>query len=232
MYNAQAKKTKVLIVDDDVNICKLVSLYLAKDEILSDSCHDGETALQKLADGSYDVVLFDIMMPGMDGLATLTELRKFSDVPVIVLSARGEPMDKISGLDKGADDYLAKPFEPQELIARIKAVLRRLKPSGSEPKKRIELFNLVIDLSDYTVQLDGLRVDMPPKEIELLYMLASKPTHVFTRENLLDGIWGVGYVGDPRTVDVHIKRVREKLGDNKHWKLTTVWGVGYKIDVF
>ena len=133
MYNAQAKKTKVLIVDDDVNICKLVSLYLAKDEILSDSCHDGETALQKLADGSYDVVLLDIMMPGMDGLATLTELRKFSDVPVIVLSARGEPMDKISGLDKGADDYLAKPFEPQELIARIKAVLRRLKPSGSEP---------------------------------------------------------------------------------------------------
>lgn len=232
MYNTQKNKVKVLIVDDDENICKLLSLYLEKDDFETVFCHDGETALSRLADSSFDVVLLDIMMPGIDGLTVLAELRKFSDIPVIVLSARGEPMDKISGLDRGADDYIAKPFEPQELIARIKAVLRRLKTTSTTPKKRVELFNLTIDLSDYKVMLNGERIDMPPKEIELLYTLANKPMHVFTRENLLDSVWGANYGGDPRTVDVHIKRVREKLGDNPHWKLTTVWGVGYKIDVF
>lgn len=224
------EKTNVLIVDDDENICQLLALYLSKDGLNSIICNDGESALAKLREQSFDVVLLDLMMPGIDGFETLTRLREFSNVPVIMLSARGEPMDKISGLDHGADDYITKPFEPQELIARIRAVLRRIKPTGEV--KRVELFNLVVNISDFTVTLNDERVDMPPKEIELLYTLVKTPMHVFTRDDLLKAIWGQNYSGDPRTVDVHIKRVREKLGDNPHWKLTTVWGVGYKIDVF
>ncbi len=221
---------KALIVDDDDNICQLVSLYLQKDGFITEVCHDGESALAKLRNEKYDVMLLDLMMPGLDGFETLTQLRKFSNIPVIMLSACGEPMDKISGLDHGADDYITKPFEPQELIARIRAVLRRFKPV--EEVKRVELFNLTVNITDFTVTLDGERVDMPPKEIELLYTLAKTPMHVFTRDDLLKEIWGQNYAGDSRTVDVHIKRVREKLGDNPHWKLTTVWGVGYKIEVF
>ncbi|MCM1367364.1 MAG: response regulator transcription factor [Roseburia sp.] len=224
------KTIKILMVDDDKNICQLLSLYLDKDGFDAEFCFNGEDALSKLRDRKYDVVLLDVMMPGIDGFETLSALRKFSNVPVIMLSARGEPLDKISGLERGADDYITKPFEPQELIARIRAVLRRFKPS--EEVKRIDLFNLSVNLTDFTVTLDGEKVDMPPKEIELLYTLVKTPMHVFTRDDLLKSVWGQSYDGNSRTVDVHIKRVREKLGDNPHWRLTTVWGIGYKIEVF
>ena len=225
------KNVKILIVDDDKNICKLISLYLEKDGFVTQSCNGGEPAIDLLKRGDFGLVLLDIMMPGMDGFETLENIRKFSDVPVVMLSARGEPMDKISGLDRGADDYITKPFEPQELIARIRAILRRSKPTSDEVKS-VRLFNLSVNLTDFTVALDGERLDMPPKEIELLYTLVKTPTHVFTRDDLLKAVWGQNYNGDSRTVDVHIKRIREKLGDNPHWNLTTVWGVGYKIDVF
>lgn len=227
----KAKKYKVLMIDDDENICQLLSLYLEKDGFTADFAHDGATGLETARNNAYDVIILDIMMPVMDGFETLKNLRQFSDIPVIMLSARGEPMDKISGFDCGADDYITKPFEPQELIARIKAILRRAKPQAEQPK-RVDLFNLSVDLSDFTVTRDGEKLDMPPKEIELLYTLVKTPMHVFTRDDLLKTIWGENYTGDPRTVDVHIKRVREKLGDNAHWKLTTVWGIGYKIEVF
>lgn len=221
---------KILIVDDDENICQLISIYLKKDGLEPEIHNDGESALRRLREAAFDLVLLDIMMPGIDGYETLKRLREFSNIPVIMLSARGEPSDKISGLDYGADDYITKPFEPQELVARIHAILRRTKPV--EKIKRVELFNLVVNISDFTVTLDGERLDMPPKEIELLYTLAKTPMRVFTRDELLKSIWGQSYAGDSRTVDVHVKRVREKLGDNPHWKLTTVWGVGYKIEVF
>lgn len=223
-------KPKVLMIDDDEHICQLVALYLNRDGFSTEYCHNGDVALDMLGKGKFDAVLLDVMMPGKSGFEVLTELRKSCDVPVIMLSARGEPMDKITGLDRGADDYITKPFEPQELIARLKAVLRRSNKTDSV--KRVDLFNLSVDLTDFTVTLNGERVDMPPKEIELLYMLVKTPMHVFTRDDLLKAIWGHGYSGDSRTVDVHIKRVREKLGDNPHWRLTTVWGVGYKIEVF
>lgn len=222
-------KYRVLIVDDDENICRLIELYLHSDGFDTDICHDGETALSMLRQSKYNVVILDVMMPGIDGFETLSLLRKFSEIPVIMLSARGEAGDRISGLDCGADDYITKPFEPQELIARIKAVLRR--SQKPEDSKTVTLFNLKVNLSEFTVTLDGNRVDMPPKEIELLYMLAKTPMRVFTREDLLKSIWGQDYSGDSRTVDVHIKRVREKLGDNPRWRLTTVWGVGYKMEV-
>ncbi len=223
-------KVKVIIIDDDENICQLIALYLDKDGFEPDFYHDGESGLAALRANRYDVVLLDVMMPGIDGFETLKELREFSNIPVIMLSARGDPMDKISGLDYGADDYITKPFEPQELIARIRAVLRRIKPPAEI--KKVDLFNLSVNIENFTVTLNGVNLDMPPKEIELLYTLAKTPMHVFTRDDLLKQIWGQNYTGDPRTVDVHIKRVREKLGDNAHWKLTTVWGVGYKIEVF
>ncbi|MCH5157660.1 MAG: response regulator transcription factor [Clostridiales bacterium] len=222
-------KTKVIIIDDDENICQLIALYLDKDGFAVDYYHDGETGLSVLRENKHDVLLLDIMMPGIDGFETLKELRTFSNIPVIMLSARGEPMDKISGLDCGADDYITKPFDPQELIARIRAVLRRIKPKSD---KKIDLFNLSVNIDNFTVTLDGNIVDMPPKEIELLYTLVKTPMHVFTRDDLLKQVWGQNYNGDSRTVDVHIKRIREKLGDNPHWRLTTVWGVGYKIEVF
>lgn len=228
MSNSQ-NKIKVIIIDDDENICQLIALYLDKDGFTADIYHDGETGLSVLKENSYDVVLLDIMMPGIDGFETLKEIRAFSNIPVIMLSARGDPMDKISGLDYGADDYITKPFEPQELIARIRAVLRRIKPQTKN--KKIDLFNLSVNIDNFTVALNGVNIDMPPKEIELLYTLVKTPMHVFTRDDLLKQIWGQNYTGDSRTVDVHIKRIREKLGDNPHWKLTTVWGVGYKIEV-
>lgn len=223
------KKNRILMVDDDEHICQLLGLYLERDGFDAEFCHDGDTALARLSANTFDAVVLDVMMPGPDGFEVLSELRKFSNVPVIMLSARGEPTDRISGLNRGADDYITKPFEPQELIARIRAVLRRFKPT--DDTKNVTLFNLNVNLADFTVTLNGEKVDMPPKEIELLFMLAKTPMHVFTREELLKSIWGQNYSGDSRTVDVHIKRVREKLGDNQHWRLTTVWGVGYKIEV-
>lgn len=230
MDSIEKQNSSLLMVDDDEHICQLIALYLEHDGFSVEVCHNGEDALSKLNVKAYDAVLLDVMMPGMDGLEVLTELRKFSAVPVIMLSARGEPMDRISGLDRGADDYVAKPFEPQELLARLRAVLRRMKPA--EEVKRVDLFNLSVNLTDFSVTLGGQKIDMPPKEIELLYMLAKTPMRVFTRDELLKEIWTNGYSGDSRTVDVHIKRIREKLGDNQHWRLTTVWGVGYKIEVY
>lgn len=229
MENVKNRK-RILVVDDDENICKLLELYLVKDGFYVDICNDGESALAAVKKEIYDALILDVMMPGPDGFEVLTTLRKTSDVPVIMLSARGQSADRVTGLYKGADDYIAKPFEPQELIARLRAVLRRSKPS--DIVKSVTLFNLVVNITDFTVTLDGKKVDMPPKEIELLYMLVKTPMHVFTRDDLLNKIWGQGYSGDSRTVDVHIKRIREKLGDNAHWSLTTVWGVGYKIEVF
>lgn len=223
-------KTKILIIDDDANICQLISLYLSKEGYVTDVCHDGESGISKVANNDYGAVLLDIMMPGIDGFETLKRMREFSDVPVIMLSALGEPSDKINGLDCGADDYITKPFEPQELVARVRARLRRVKPAAAT--KKIDLFNLSVNLDDFSVMLNGEKLDMPPKEIELLYTLVKTPMHVFTRDDLLKSVWGENYSGDPRTVDVHIKRVREKLGDNPHWRLTTVWGIGYKIEVF
>ncbi|MBD5131719.1 MAG: response regulator transcription factor [Clostridiales bacterium] len=226
------EKTKILIADDDDHISSLVALYLESNGYDTCVCSNGEAALAKLTEIDFDAAILDVMMPGMSGFEVLSELRKTSNVPVIMLSARGEANDKITGLDYGADDYLTKPFEPQELIARLKAVLRRANTASAKEVKQVELFNLIVNISDFTVTLNGERIDMPPKEIELLYMLVKTPMHVFTRDDLLKEIWGQKYSGDSRTVDVHIKRVREKLGDNPHWKLTTVWGVGYKIDVF
>lgn len=225
----QKKSNRILIVDDDENICRLLTLYLERNGFAVECRHDGEAALLLLSETEFDAIVLDVMMPVLNGFEVLTEFRKTSNVPVIMLSARGEPTDRISGLDCGADDYLTKPFEPQELIARIRAVLRRVKPQ--EAGKSVTLFNLTVRLSDFTVTLNGERIDMPPKEIELLYLLVKTPMHVFTRDDLYKAIWGQRS-SDSRTVDVHIKRVREKLGNNPHWRLTTVWGVGYKIEVF
>ena len=220
---------KILIVDDDVNICQLINLYLVKEGYTTSICHNGQDALDIISKQPYDLMLLDIMMPGMDGFETLAEVRKILNIPVILLSARGEPMDKISGLDLGADDYVTKPFEAQELIARIKALLRRSQPATPQ-NSDITIGNLFISLSNYIVKTDGKKIEMPPKEIELLYYLASNPGRVFTREQLLSEVWGAGYSGDTRTVDVHVKRIREKLGNNPDWRLDTVWGVGYKFE--
>lgn len=223
---------KILIVDDDVNICQLLNLYLVKEGYKTAICNNGQDALNEIAKQRYDIMLLDIMMPGMDGLETLAQVRKTYNIPVILLSARGEPMDKINGLDLGADDYVTKPFEPQELISRIKALLRRSQPSTvSQQKPDITIGNLFISLTNYIVKTDDNKIEMPPKEIELLYYLASNPMRVFTREQLLTQVWGSGYKGDTRTVDVHVKRIREKLGSGSSWRLDTVWGVGYKFEI-
>ncbi len=223
---------KILIVDDDVNICQLLNLYLVKEGYTTFICHNGQDAIKEINAREYDIMLLDIMMPGMDGFETLSEIRKTVNIPVILLSARGEPMDKISGLDLGADDYVTKPFEPQELISRIKALLRRSQGIGlaANLTPDLSIGNLFVSLANYIVKIDGKKVEMPPKEIELLYYLASNPMRVFTREQLLDHVWGVGYKGDARTVDVHVKRIREKLGNGTNWQLDTVWGVGYKFE--
>ncbi len=222
---------KILIVDDDDNICQLLNLYLIKEGYRTHICNNGKAAVKQLAEEDFNVVLLDIMMPGMDGYETLTAVRKFSNVPVILVSAKGEPMDKISGLDCGADDYVTKPFEPQELISRIKAVLRRTQPTENTDMLDIRIGNLFISRGNYIVKVNDVKVEMPPKEIELLYYLAKNPMRVFTREQLLEKVWGEEYKGDSRTVDVHIKRIREKLGLGTNWSLVTVWSVGYKFEV-
>ncbi|MDR2202352.1 MAG: response regulator transcription factor [Clostridiales bacterium] len=224
---------KILIVDDDVNICQLLNLYLVKEGYTTFICHNGKDAIKQIIEQTYDIVLLDIMMPEMDGFETLSNIRKFSNIPVILLSAKGEPMDKISGLDIGADDYVTKPFEPQELISRIKALLRRTQSSPAiQPNSDLTIGNLYVSLTNYIVKVNDKKVDMPPKEIELVYHLASNPVRVYTREQLLAQVWGVSYKGDTRTVDVHIKRIREKLGQGVGWRLDTVWGVGYKFELF
>ncbi|MCI9619357.1 MAG: response regulator transcription factor [Dorea sp.] len=230
-------KQKILIVDDDENIAELISLYLTKECFDTMMVYDGEKAL--IAQETYqpNLILLDLMLPGIDGYQVCREIRAKSAVPIIMLSAKGEVFDKVLGLELGADDYIMKPFDSKELVARVKAVLRRYQAipkaeTAREDKgKCVEYPGISINLTNYSVLVDGLRVDMPPKELELLYFLASSPNQVFTREQLLDQIWGYEYIGDTRTVDVHIKRLREKIKDHGSWGISTVWGIGYKFEV-
>ena len=229
-------KQKILIVDDDENIAELISLYLTKECYDTKMVHDGEEALYAFDSYQPNLVLLDLMLPGIDGYQVCREIRTKSNTPIIMLSAKGEVFDKVLGLELGADDYIIKPFDSKEMVARVKAVLRRYQPLKEEstptPKMKIVSYpGITINLTNYAVTVDGINVDMPPKELELLYFLASSPNQVFTREQLLDQIWGYEYIGDTRTVDVHIKRLREKIKDHSTWKLSTVWGIGYKFEV-
>ena len=231
-----AVKQKILIVDDDANIAELISLYLLKECYDTKIVEDGESALREFKTYQPNLILLDLMLPGIDGYQVCREIRTQSNVPIIMLSAKGEVFDKVLGLELGADDYIIKPFDSKELVARVKAVLRRyqvMKPEKAEPEiKCVEYPDLVINLTNYSVMYYGQIIDMPPKELELLYFLASSPNQVFTREQLLDNIWGYEYLGDTRTVDVHVKRLREKIKDHTNWAITTVWGIGYKFDEF
>lgn len=230
-------KTKILIVDDDNNIAELISLYLTKECYDTKIVNDGEEALVAFEQYNPNMILLDLMLPGIDGYQVCREVRTKSNVPIIMLSAKGEIFDKVLGLELGADDYIMKPFDSKELVARVKAVLRRyqpIKPVTATPAtaaKCVEYPDLTINLSNYSVIYNGKQVDMPPKELELLYFLASSPNQVFTREQLLDHIWGYEYIGDTRTVDVHVKRLREKINDHEAWQIATVWGIGYKFEV-
>ncbi|MBQ7616252.1 MAG: response regulator transcription factor [Butyrivibrio sp.] len=228
-------KQKILIVDDDNNIAELISLYLVKECFETKICNDGETAINTFDTFKPNLVLLDLMLPGIDGYQVCREIRTKSQVPIIMLSAKGEVFDKVLGLEMGADDYMEKPFDSKELVARVKAVLRRFKPQVQEVQesndKVVRYPDLEINMTNYSVTYMGERVDMPPKELELLYFLAASPNHVYTREQLLDQIWGYEYIGDTRTVDVHIKRLREKLSDHDNWRLATIWGIGYKFEV-
>ena len=229
-----ASKQKIMIVDDDNNIAELISLYLTKECFECLIVNDGEEALKKFVSFQPNLILLDLMLPGIDGYQVCREIRQKSNVPIIMLSAKGEIFDKVLGLELGADDYMIKPFDSKELVARVKAVLRRFQPSVSPSPvngKYVEYPDLVINLTNYSVQYYGKNIDMPPKELELLYFLASSPNQVFTREQLLDHIWGYEYIGDTRTVDVHIKRLREKIKDHRYWSISTVWGIGYKFEV-
>ena len=230
-----AAKQKILIVDDDNNIAELISLYLTKECFDTKIVNDGEEALIAFDQYNPNLNLLDLMLPGIDGYQVCREVRAKANVPIIMLSAKGEIFDKVLGLELGADDYIMKPFDSKELVARVKAVLRRYQPLKSEETvsdvKCVKYTDLVINLSNYSVIYMGKPVDMPPKELELLYFLASSPNQVFTREQLLDHIWGYEYIGDTRTVDVHVKRLREKIKDHANWSLSTVWGIGYKFEV-
>lgn len=230
-----AVKQRILIVDDDNNIAELISLYLTKECFETMIVNDGESALSVLDTFKPNLILLDLMLPGIDGYQVCREVRAKGQTPIIMLSAKGEIFDKVLGLELGADDYMEKPFDSKELVARAKAVLRRYKNNpvvteGSK-EKYVEFPDLSINLTNYSVVYMGKIVDMPPKELELLYFLASSPNHVFTREQLLDQIWGYEYIGDTRTVDVHIKRLREKINDHSAWKISTIWGIGYKFEV-
>ena len=233
-----ADKQRILIVDDDASIAELISLYLNKECFDTKCVEDGEEALRAFDSYRPDLVLLDLMLPGMDGYQVCRELRKRSDTPVIMLSAKGEVFDKVLGLELGADDYVIKPFDSKELVARVKAVLRRYPKrsaagagASGQVGDFVEYPDLIVNLTNYSVLYKGHTVDMPPKELELLYFLAASPNQVFTREQLLDHIWGYEYLGDTRTVDVHIKRLREKLSDTDAWAISTVWGIGYKFEV-
>lgn len=223
---------KILIVDDDVNIVELIRLYFQKEGFDTITAHNGSRALELFKEEAPSLVILDIMMPEMDGWQVCREMRRMSNIPIIMLTAKGETFDKVLGLELGADDYMVKPFDTKELVARVKAVLRRSETKATQTTKEIVYPNLTINLSNYELKLSANIIEIPPKELELLYFLASNPNRVFTREQLLEEVWGFDYFGDSRTVDVHIKRLREKLeGIDGNWQLKTVWGVGYKFEV-
>ena len=226
------EKTKILIVDDEKHIAELISLYLTKEGFETREVYDGRKAMDEFYSFKPELVLLDLMLPGVDGYQICTTIRKNSDVPIIMLTARSDTFDKVLGLEMGADDYIVKPFEPKEMVARVKAVLRRYEKSETkEDDKTVSFDNLKISLNDYTVIYHGESLSFPPKELELLYFLAENKNQVFTREQLLDKIWGYEYVGDSRTVDFHIKRIREKLNKgDENWSIKTVHGVGYKFE--
>lgn len=223
---------KILIVDDDLNICELLRLYIEKDGFSTVIANDGNEALALFEKENPDLVMLDIMLPGLDGWQVCREIRKTSQCPIIMLTAKGEVFDKILGLELGADDYVVKPFEAKEVVARIRAVLRRTGKTDAPQIKEVKWDKLSINLTNYELKVNGVQIDTPPKEMELLYHLASNPNRVFTRDQLLDEVWGFDYYGDSRTVDVHVKRLREKIdGTSSQWELKTVWGVGYKFEV-
>lgn len=232
-----AGKQKILIVDDDENIAELIGLYMTKECFETKICGDGESALEEVQKFSPDIILLDIMLPGKDGYQVCREVRMTKKTPIIMLSAKGEVFDKVLGLELGADDYMEKPFDSKELVARVKAVLRRSENQSTEERvssedvEEVSYTDLVINKTNYSVIYQGSRLDMPPKELELLYFLAATPNHVYTRDQLLESIWGYDYTGDTRTVDVHIKRLREKVNDHAEWRIATIWGVGYKFEV-
>lgn len=223
---------KVLIADDDNNISELIKVYFEKDGFTTVVARDGKQAVELFKSEAPAIVILDVMMPEMDGWQVCREIRRVSNIPIIMLTAKGETFDKVLGLELGADDYMVKPFDPKELIARVKAVLRRSDTKEASTEKELVFPNLVINLTNYELKINGSIVEIPPKELELLYFLASNPNRVFTREQLLEEVWGFDYFGESRTVDVHIKRLREKLdGVDGNWSLKTVWGVGYKFEV-
>lgn len=223
---------KVLIVDDDQNICELLRLYIEKEGFDTKIANDGKAALEAFESYNPDLIMLDIMLPELDGWQVCREIRKKSQCPIIMLTAKSEVFDKVLGLELGADDYVVKPFEAKEIVARIKAVLRRSGTNDEDEVKEVSYDKLTINLTNYELRVNGVQVDTPPKEMELIYHLASNPNRVFSRDELLDQVWGFDYYGDSRTVDVHVKRLREKLeGVSDKWELKTVWGVGYKFDV-
>ena len=222
---------KILVVDDDLNICELLRLYLTKEGYNVVIVNDGAAAVTAFQEESPNLVLLDIMLPKLDGWQVCREIRKFSDTPIIMLTAKGEVFDRVLGLELGADDYVVKPFDTKEIVARIKAVLRRSASSVAEEIKEVHYDKLSINLTKYELKVAGVQIDTPPKEMELIFHLAKSPNRVFTRDQLLDEVWGYDYYGDSRTVDVHVKRLREKLeGVSDKWELRTVWGVGYKFE--
>lgn len=226
-----SSKTKVLIIDDDVNICELIRLYMEKDGYETKAVYNGLKGIETFKEYAPSIVILDVMLPGADGWQVCREIRKVSTIPIIMLTAKGETFDKVLGLELGADDYMVKPFEPKELVARVKAVLRRYEHRDVDVHE-VVYPNLVINKSNYLVRLGGKELELPPKELELLFFLASNPNKVFTREQLLEHVWGFDFYGDSRTVDVHIKRLREKIElESQIWQLKTVWGVGYKFEV-
>lgn len=225
-------KYKILIVDDDINICELLRLYLEKDGFETIVANDGEQAVDYATRYTPDLILLDIMLPRLDGWQVCRQIRKTLDTPIIMLTAKGETFDKILGLELGADDYVTKPFDTKEVIARVKAVLRRTNDNEKNNVQEVKFNKLKINLTNYELEVDGKIIDTPPKELELIYHLASNPNRVYTRDQLLDEVWGFDYYGDSRTVDVHVKRLREKLENiSPEWTLKTVWGVGYKFEV-
>lgn len=224
---------KILVVDDDTNICELLRLYLEKEGYTVCIANDGEAALREFNDQNPDLVILDIMLPKLDGWQVCREIRKISEKPIIMITAKGETFDKVLGLELGADDYVVKPFDAKEVVARIKAVLRRTTVTTDDTSnKKVEFENLSINLTNYELIVNGEQISTPPKELELIFHLASNPNRVYTRDQLLDEVWGFDYYGDSRTVDVHVKRLREKLeGVSEKWELKTVWGVGYKFEI-